>query len=75
MNKVASMAHNAYARAIRPVHTSNDGDTIFAMSSNETKADTDTVGILAIMAMQQAIVNSAKYAKSIHGLKAWEDIQ
>ncbi len=28
MNKIASMAHNGYARCIRPVHTSSDGDTI-----------------------------------------------
>ena len=75
MNKVASMAHNGYARVIRPVHTSNDGDTIFSMTSNQVEADTDLVGILAVRAMEQAIVNSAKYAKNIHGLKTWEDIQ
>ena len=27
--KVSSTVHDAYARAIKPVHTSNDGDTVF----------------------------------------------
>ena len=30
--KIASMAHNGYARSIRPVHTSADGDSIYALS-------------------------------------------
>ena len=32
LNKVASMAHNGYGRAIRPVHTMADGDSIYAVS-------------------------------------------
>jgi len=32
-NKLASIAHDGYALAIRPVHTSMDGDTIFALST------------------------------------------
>ena len=39
MNKVASVAHNGYAHCIRPVHTSNDGDTIFALGSKKVKAE------------------------------------
>lgn len=30
--KIASMTHNGYARSIRPVHTSADGDSIYALS-------------------------------------------
>lgn len=75
MNKLASLTHNAYAHTIHPVHTSNDGDTIFTMSTNTVDVDVDTVGILAIRAMEQAIVNSVKCAKSIYNIKSWEDIQ
>ena len=32
-NKLASMAHDGLAMAIRPVHTSMDGDTIFGVST------------------------------------------
>ena len=30
-NKLASIAHNGFAQAIRPVHSTADGDTIFLM--------------------------------------------
>jgi hypothetical protein len=34
-NKVAQMAHDGLARAVRPAHTLFDGDTIFALSTGE----------------------------------------
>ncbi len=37
--KIAGMAHDGYARAIRPVHTSSDGDSIYALSVGDVKAD------------------------------------
>lgn len=74
MNKVASMAHNGYARCIRPVHTSNDGDTIFACASNQVKADTDLVGIMAVKAMEKAIVNAATKAQAAYGLISYADL-
>lgn len=33
LNKIASMARNAYARCINPVGTMADGDTIYAAST------------------------------------------
>ena len=58
--KVASMAHNGYARAIRPVHTMADGDTIFCLSLGEVKADVSIVGVLAAEVVAKAIVNAVK---------------
>ena len=43
--RVASMAHNGYARTIRPVHTLYDGDTIFCLSTGSIETDVSTVGI------------------------------
>lgn len=74
MNKVASVAHNAYARTIRPVHTSNDGDTIFTMTSNTVKADPDVVGVLAVRALEQAIANAALYADAAYGLTSYKEL-
>ena len=74
MNKVASVAHNAYARTIRPVHTSNDGDTIFTMTSNQVKADPDVVGVLAVKALEQAIANAALYADAAYGLTSYKEL-
>ena len=53
--KVAMMAHNGYARAICPVHTSADGDTIFAMAKGTVKAHIDVVGAMAAEVMAAAI--------------------
>lgn len=57
-NKVASMAHNGYARAIRPVHTMYDGDTIFCLSTGNVQVDVTKVGILGAKAMEKAIVRA-----------------
>ena len=37
--KIAGMGHDGFARSIRPVHTSFDGDSIFAVSVGDLKAD------------------------------------
>lgn len=62
--KVASMAHNGYARTIRPVHTMYDGDTIFCLSTGKVKADVSTVGVLAAETMSRAIVRAIKAANA-----------
>lgn len=73
--KVSSTAHDAYARAIKPVHTSNDGDTIFTFASGEVESSTDEVAIMATEAMQQAIENAVSHAKGAYGLPAARDIR
>ena len=40
---VSGMAHDGFARSIRPVHTTMDGDTVFTMASGEIAAPVDTV--------------------------------
>lgn len=67
--KIAGMTHNAYARSIRPVHTTADGDTIYAVSTGNLTADINMVSVMATYAMQRAIVNSITKAKSAYGLK------
>ncbi|HEY5821864.1 MAG TPA: P1 family peptidase [Propionibacteriaceae bacterium] len=39
--KVAAVAHDGLARAIRPVHSMTDGDTIFCLASGRQPAATD----------------------------------
>jgi L-aminopeptidase/D-esterase-like protein len=58
--KVAQMAHDGLARAIRPVHTMFDGDTIFALSMGPQEAEVDTVGIVAAEVMAGAILRAVK---------------
>ena len=42
-NRVAMRAHDGMARAVRPAHTSYDGDTIFCLASGNVEADIDLV--------------------------------
>ena len=66
--KVAQMAADAYAHAIRPVHTTNDGDTVFVMATGEVEMPVDVVGILATRALCHAIADGARSAQTSHGI-------
>jgi L-aminopeptidase/D-esterase len=72
-NKIASMAHNGYARAINPVHTSVDGDSIFVMATGDVEAGEDALGTLAAEVMSKAINNAVLNAKAAYGLKCARD--
>lgn len=66
--KMAQMAHDGLARAVRPAHTMLDGDTIFALATGGKKADVSTVGAYAAEVTAQAIVRAARVAASAGGL-------
>jgi L-aminopeptidase/D-esterase-like protein len=76
VSKVAQMAHDGYARAINPVHTPGDGDTIFALATgtSNVKVNHGMIGALAAEAMAQAIVRAAVNASGIPGYPAYRDI-
>jgi len=74
-NKIASIAHNGFARAIRPVHTMADGDTIFTLSYGEAEVMPDAVGALAADVMSRAINRAVIEAEPAYGLKAARDFQ
>lgn len=73
--KMAGMAHNGYARSICPIHTSRDGDSIYALSVGDVEASLDMVGTLAADVMSEAISNAVKHARSAYGHPAYEDIR
>lgn len=72
--KIAGMTHNGYARAIRPVHTTADGDSIYALSLGDVKGDVNVVGALAARAMERAILRAVETARSAYGLMGWEEL-
>jgi L-aminopeptidase/D-esterase-like protein len=74
--KVAQMAHDGYARAISPVHTPGDGDTIFSLATGtwDGQANYGTIGALAAEAMADAIVRAAVMAAGSHGLPSARDL-
>ena len=74
-NRVAMMAHDGFARAINPVHTMHDGDTIFCLATGSADADVTVVGSLAAEAMARAIVSAVMHADSAYGLAGFQEIR
>ena len=74
--KMAQMAHDGYARAISPVHTPGDGDTIFSAATGtwDGTVNYGQIGSLAAEAMADAIVRAATQATSSNGLPAARDL-
>ncbi len=75
--RVAQMAHDGYARAIAPVHTPVDGDTIFVLATggHAQSATAGQVGALAADVMATAIVRAARQATSVAGFPALRDLK
>ncbi|MEG0481088.1 MAG: P1 family peptidase [Clostridium sp.] len=72
--KIASMAHNGFARCIFPCHTMFDGDTIFSLSTGKIDADINLVGLLARKCVEKAIIKGVKSAESIFNIPSYEEI-
>jgi L-aminopeptidase/D-esterase-like protein len=80
VNKVAQMAHDGMAQAIRPAHTMFDGDTIFALAlgpqsqtmTNHALAasQVSTIGAAAAITLARAIVKAVRHATELHGVPA-----
>ena len=73
-NKLASILHDAYARAVKPVHGTLDGDTIFVMSTCKQKVNFDAFAALATDVLQYAVIDGAASAEAAYGLPAARDM-
>ncbi|MEC9347293.1 MAG: P1 family peptidase [Pseudomonadota bacterium] len=73
--RVAMMAHDGFARAIRPVHTPFDGDTIFALSTAKRRingpVDLARIGAAAADCLARAIARAAWHAEDVAGLVSY----
>ena len=72
--KISGMAQDGMARAISPVHTTADGDTIYSVSTGEVSADMDIVGALAADVFSEAIVRAVKSADGAYGFPSARDL-
>lgn len=63
------------ARSIRPVHTTADGDSVYALSVGDIEADQDLVGLLGAEAISEAIVRAVENAESAFGYPAARDLR
>jgi L-aminopeptidase/D-esterase-like protein len=73
-NKVAQMAQDGIARAVRPAHTLFDGDTLFALATGDRSADVNLVGAYAAEVVAEAIGRAVRAAEGAGGLPAYRDL-
>lgn len=72
--RIAGMAQDGMARAIEPVHTSVDGDSIYAVSVGSVPTDQDLAGILAAQVFSEAIVRAVLCAEDGYGYPSAQTI-
>ena len=72
-NKIAQMAHDGLARAVRPAHLMLDGDTIFSLATGEIEANVNAIGAYAAEMTAAAIRNGIRAATSLGGVQALND--
>jgi len=73
--KIAGLGHDGYARSIRPVHTSLDGDSIYAVSVGDVIADREVVGLLSAEVISEAIIRAVQNAESAYGFISAGDLK
>ena len=59
-NRLATVAHDGYALAIRPTHTVSDGDTLFAVSLGEKECGAMELQAGAVEAVWRAILDAVR---------------
>lgn len=77
LTKVAMMANCGAARAIRPYHTTGDGDQLFAASTRQlrrTDVNVTTIGSLAADVVADAVLRGVLSASSVAGWPAARDL-
>ena len=68
--RVADLGHTGVARAVSPVHTSLDGDALFALATGEVDASVDLVAELAARAVADAVREGVRHAQGTPGFPA-----
>ncbi|MBA4181228.1 MAG: peptidase S58 [Anaerolinea sp.] len=66
LQRLAIHAHDGLARTVLPAHTFSDGDTVFAIGMGGIEPQPDDAliaGVLAMRAVEQAILRSVRLAK------------
>lgn len=78
-SRVAIMAQDGLARAIRPLHTPFDGDTVFALATgrlppaDQPLAALERIGALAADCLARAVARGVYLAEGLPGMASWRD--
>ena len=71
--QVAQIAHSGLAKVISPLHTTADGDMIFAISCGKKKADANTIGLLGEEALIESVKRAVTKADGFGVIPAYKD--
>ena len=74
ITKIAQMAQGGLIKTINPVHTTFDGDLVFAVSKGEFEADVNQVGVLSEFVLAEAVKRAVKKADGFGKIPAFRDI-
>jgi L-aminopeptidase/D-esterase-like protein len=77
--RLAIMAQDGLARSIRPVHTPQDGDTVFAIATGRHDLGADPLalgelGTLAADCLARAVARGVYNADSLGAARGWRDV-
>ena len=74
-NRLATVAHDGIALAVRPAHTPHDGDTMFALATGEIDAPEEFTRLCALTpsVVARAIVSGVEHAESLHGFPSYRE--
>ncbi len=74
ITKVAQISQCGLIKTISPVHTTFDGDLIFALSMGTIDADTNRVGVLSEFVVAEAVKRAIKKADGFNIIPAFKDM-
>src|SRR5437899_296093 len=77
--RVAMMAHDGLARSLRPAHTPQDGDTVFAIATGTHDLGIDPLalaelGTLAADCLARAVARGVYHADTLGAARGWRDV-
>jgi L-aminopeptidase/D-esterase-like protein len=77
--RLAVMAQDGLARSIRPVHTPQDGDTVFAVATGRHDLRGDPLalaelGTLAADCLARAVARGVYHAATLGAARGWRDV-
>ena len=77
LNVISLMAQRGVVKTIDPIHTTFDGDVIFAASLGNRRGEVDlnVIGLLAEEALGRAVNNAVRSAKGLAGVPSCEDLK
>lgn len=73
IHQVAQIAHSGLAKLISPLHTTFDGDLVFALSFGKKKANVNTVGLLGEAALIESVTRAVTRADGFGIIPAYKD--